>query len=166
MAKRKPTTTETRTFTAQGIPLRIPVKYREGHVLTAGEAASLNQTYVENVRNNIRPVLQDWAKEKKPNLPTMAQQLVDEYVERYQMGVRRRRGGPKLDPALAKAEEAAARSLAIGRARERAMAAGQTPKQAALRKEAEAVLADPEAGPRIRQAARRMVRLQQQVQHL
>lgn len=37
-----------------GVILSIPQPFAEGHVLTANEAASMNQTYLENVGNNFR----------------------------------------------------------------------------------------------------------------
>lgn len=42
----------TTTITIQDLPFTVPVPYAEGHVITAGEAAALNQVYHENIRNN------------------------------------------------------------------------------------------------------------------
>lgn len=43
---------QTDTITIQGLEFVVPVRYAEGHVVTANEAAALNQTYHENLRNN------------------------------------------------------------------------------------------------------------------
>lgn len=40
------------TITVQGIEFTAPAPYKPGHVLTEAEAATLNQTYGENLRNN------------------------------------------------------------------------------------------------------------------
>lgn len=43
---------QTDTITIQGHEFTVPMRYAEGHVLTANEAAALNQTFHENLRNN------------------------------------------------------------------------------------------------------------------
>lgn len=43
----------TRTLTIQGYSFEIPAPYAEGHALTAIEAKVLNQTFAENIRNNV-----------------------------------------------------------------------------------------------------------------
>jgi len=78
-------------FTVAGKTLSCPTPYTEGHVLTANEAAALNQTFVENIRNNMAKKVGDCPDADE------AQRLIDEYVAVYEFGVRRS-GGPKGDP--------------------------------------------------------------------
>lgn len=51
------------TVTIQGIEFTAPAPYSEGHVLTVAEAATLNQTLGENLRNNFAKRVKD-AKDK------------------------------------------------------------------------------------------------------
>jgi hypothetical protein len=67
-------------FTIKGQTFTMLPRYAEGHICTAGEAAALNQTLRENVRNNLAD---------KPNL---TQQDVDTYLAEYIMGVGSARG--------------------------------------------------------------------------
>ncbi len=45
-----------------GVILSIPQPFAEGHVLSANEAASMNQTYLENVGNNFRSTVTKFKK--------------------------------------------------------------------------------------------------------
>lgn len=72
MAKQQVETVETeatesvslKSMTIQGVSLNVKVPYAEGHVLNANEASTLNQTYLENIRNNsagkIKKALKAW----------------------------------------------------------------------------------------------------------
>jgi hypothetical protein len=42
-----------KTITISGKQFSVPSPFEAGHVLTAGQATSLNQTYHENIRNNL-----------------------------------------------------------------------------------------------------------------
>src|SRR6266446_4903096 len=55
----------------------VPLRYEEGHELSAGEASALNQTYHENIRNNLA---------KKAKEGTLTQADVDAYASEYQFG--------------------------------------------------------------------------------
>jgi hypothetical protein len=46
-------------ITISGHSFNVPVRYEEGHELTAGEASALNQTYHENLRNNFAKKVKD-----------------------------------------------------------------------------------------------------------
>lgn len=46
---------EVKTFQIAGVEFTAPFKFAEGHVLTAAEARTLNQTRFENLRNNFAP---------------------------------------------------------------------------------------------------------------
>lgn len=72
------TDVQTKEITIAGKQYRVPVRYAIGHSLTAGEASALNQTFHENIRNNLS---------KKEGL---TQEQVDEYAGEYQFGVSNR----------------------------------------------------------------------------
>jgi hypothetical protein len=83
-------------ITIQGQTFNVPVRYEEGHELTAGEASALNQTYHENIRNNVA------VKIRKGE--TVEQSFVDEYALAYQFGVRASGGGGvSRDPVMSRA---------------------------------------------------------------
>lgn len=91
-------------ITIAEVVVACPQPYTEGHPLTVNEAAALNQTYAENVRNNL-------AKRVKEK-PGEAQSIVDEYCQTYEFGVRRAMAGgdpvekEAMDMARAKVKEA------------------------------------------------------------
>lgn len=93
---------QTEQITIAGHVFNVPVRYAEGHELTAGEASALNQTYHENLRNN-------FAKSVKEALEAGAfdqgsfQEKLDEYALSYQFGVRSGGGGRTTDPVMAEA---------------------------------------------------------------
>ncbi len=80
----------------------VPVRYEEGHELTAGEASALNQTYHENIRNNL-------AKHAKAG--TLTQADVDTYANEYQFGVRAAGTGVTRDPIMSEAMRIAKKQL-------------------------------------------------------
>lgn len=89
-------------ITIAGKIFNAPLRYEEGHELTAGEASALNQTYHENLRNN-------FAKRVKEAVDTGAfdqdglQTEFDTYAEKYEFGVRTGGGGVTRDPVQAEA---------------------------------------------------------------
>lgn len=82
-------------ITIQGQLFNVPLPFAAGHVLTAGQAATLNQTYHEGIRNNLA---------KKAKEGTLTQEDVDAYAEEYKdsIGDRSGGGGPQ-NPILTKA---------------------------------------------------------------
>ncbi len=82
------------TITIAGAPYQVPVRYEEGHELTAGEASALNQTFHENIRNNLA---------KKAKEGSLTQAEVDAYSGSYQFGVRVGGGAPTRDPVMSEA---------------------------------------------------------------
>lgn len=72
-------------ITIGGTAYNVPLRYEDGHVLTSGEAAALNQTLHEHVRNNLT---------KEAKAGTLTQARVDEYAAAYQFGIRSRSGTP------------------------------------------------------------------------
>ena len=90
-------------ITIAGSAYNVPVRYEEGHELTAGEASALNQTYHENIRNNLAKL----AKEG-----TLTQEKVDEYSGNYQFGIRAAGTGVTRDPVMAEAMRIAKKQIA------------------------------------------------------
>jgi len=75
------------SITISGRQFSVEPRYAEGHTLTANEAAALNQTYFENLRNNFASKAKEGAD----------QSAFDEYAASYQFGVRTG-GGSSRDP--------------------------------------------------------------------
>lgn len=80
----------------------IPLPYHAGHTLTDGEANALNQTWVENIRNNLASKVND-AKEAGSFVHDAFQGQVDDYADEYEFGVRTGGGGRTSDPVMAEA---------------------------------------------------------------
>jgi hypothetical protein len=94
-------------FTISGETFSAFHPYAEGHVLTANEAASLNQTFTENVRNNFAKTVKE-AKEAGSFDADAIQASLDAYMHEYEFGVRRGGGGGRTaDPVMARAMELA-----------------------------------------------------------
>ena len=95
--------TPRRDVTIADNTFKIPAPYAAGHVVTAGEAAALNQTLAENVRNNFASRVKAGlvgtprieasgdkpAKEAVPPNSTQEelQAEIDKYVTEYEFGV-------------------------------------------------------------------------------
>ena len=77
--------TDTRNVRVGGRFYEIPTPYRPGHVLTAAEAATLNQTRIENICNTIRTKFRT-AAEKGVDAPT--DEWIAEYAATYEFGKR------------------------------------------------------------------------------
>lgn len=88
-------------ITVAGLALSAISPYAEGHVLAANEAAVLNQTLAENLRNNYASVVKkvaDAAEKAKTEVDLTALQAdFDKYMAEYDFGVRRT-GTRILDP--------------------------------------------------------------------
>lgn len=81
----KDTPRETRTI--GGRSLSVPQPFAAGMPLTPGTAQMLNQTYAENISNNLRSKFDENMSDAD------CQKLVDEYVQNYVPGVRTGGGG-------------------------------------------------------------------------
>lgn len=108
--------------TIAGIQVTVPQPYAEGHVVSAAEAAMLNQTICENFSNNLRKRVEQFVPEGSPDgteprvaTAEEAQALVDAYATAYEPGVRQGGGGgaARLTPL-----EREVRELARGKVRE------------------------------------------------
>lgn len=97
-------------ITIAGHVFNVPVRYEEGHELTANEASALNQTYHENLRNNFAKRVEDKkdGAERIENEDVLAslQADLDKYAEDYEFGVRTG-GGAVRDPVVSKAMQIA-----------------------------------------------------------
>lgn len=90
-------------ITIAGHTFNVPVRYEEGMELTPGEASALNQTYHENIRNNLA---------KKAKEGTLSQTEVDEYAAAYQFGIRAAGTGVSRDPVMSEAMRIAKKQIA------------------------------------------------------
>lgn len=99
--------------TIAGEVFKIAPKYDAGHVLTDNEASTLNQTFFENIRNNMAGRVKD-AKEKDDFDLDLMQDEISKYANEYEFGARRGGGGIPRDPVMAEAVKLAKR--AIGKA--------------------------------------------------
>ena len=109
-------TTPRKEATFNGIRLACPLPYAEGHSLTANEAVTLNQTYVENIRNNCHNAIGemvDAAGSLESVDPKAAQKLIDDYCAKYEFHERKGGGFRSADPV-----ESAAMELARGKVRD------------------------------------------------
>lgn len=77
--------------TIGGVSVTVPAPYAEGYALTEAEAAMLNQTFAENISNNMRA--KAVGENGEPRSTDEFQPLVDEYVANYTPGVRQGGGG-------------------------------------------------------------------------
>ena len=107
--------TDRKPITVQGIVLQAIFPYTEGHELNSNEAAVLNQTLVENLRNNFANEVNE-AIEKaggKDEIDQAALQAsFDKYMEVYEFGVRR--GGGFVGDPVAREARAIALDTAKG----------------------------------------------------
>lgn len=67
-------------FTIQNIPFEAAAPYAEGQVLNAAEAATLNQTRVENLRNNFAGVIKKKIAEIEKETPSRTE-LSEEEIQ-------------------------------------------------------------------------------------
>lgn len=83
----------THTLTISGKSYNVEPRYAAGHTLNDNEAAALNQTLYENLRNNFAKQAKDGAD----------QEAFDKYASEYKFGVRSAGGGSTRDPVQAQA---------------------------------------------------------------
>ncbi len=103
--------TPRKSATIQTLSLQVINPFAEGHPLTATEAAVLNQTFTENVRNNFATVVKATLAEVDGNADEIdmesMQAALDAYMTDYEFGIRRSGGGGSraMDPVERKAME-------------------------------------------------------------
>jgi len=76
------------SVTIQGEIYEIPAPYAEGSVLTEIEAAVLNQTFAENIRNNVAARMK---KRAEANKPAFTAEEVESYATSYTFEVKLQR---------------------------------------------------------------------------
>lgn len=102
--------TERKAITIQGLSLNAIAPFKEGHVVTANEAAVLNQTLAENLRNNFASTVSDLVEaaggdHSKVDVNDL-QKAFDQYIKNYEFGVRKG-GGFTGDPVAKEARSIA-----------------------------------------------------------
>jgi hypothetical protein len=94
------------TITIAGHVFNVPDRYQDGYELNANEAAALNQTFHENLRNNFAKKVEDKKANGAPidddDVLAALQADLDKYAEEYEFGVRSGAGGVR-DPVLSEA---------------------------------------------------------------
>lgn len=112
-----------RRVTISGETFEIKVPYSAGHTLTEAEASVLNQTFTENIRNNSAGRIKAAKEAAETNGTPFSldtpiggegedagktlRQLIQEYADTYEFGVRTQRSSEPADPV-----EREARSIA------------------------------------------------------
>ena len=134
-------------ITIAGKVFNAPLRYEEGHELTAGEASALNQTYHENLRNNFAKKVRD-ALENGSFDQDSLQSDFSAYAKEYDFGVRTG-GGPRSDPVTKKAMDIARTKL-----HERMKQKGIKAEASAVTEAAKKLIAK---NPEIMELARRLV---------
>lgn len=145
---------ESDTITIAGFEFNVPVRYTEGHQLTAGEASALNQTFHENLRNNFASKVKAATKDLSDGEEfdtTELQTSLDEYADAYQFGVRTAGVRVSADPVKREAI-----SLAKAAIRKALSAKGRKATPEAIATAAEQLLAGPK-GETYMQVARERI---------
>lgn len=120
--------TPTDEATIAGSVFKVYTPYAVGHTLTENEAASLNQTFVENIRNNFAKTVKTH-KEAGTLDEAGLQTALNDYMATYEFGTRKGRASGlstprvKLDPITSRAVELAREAV-----RAAIRAAGGNPK--------------------------------------
>lgn len=94
----------TSELTIQGQTFQAPMPYAAGHVLTEVEASVLNQTFLENLRNNFGAKIK---KAKEENLAVPTADDFAKYAAEYKFGVRAVGTPRESDPIKAEASKLA-----------------------------------------------------------
>ena len=90
----------------------IPPRYFPGHVLTAPEALALNQTFIENVRNNQAPKVKKTLEAGEPSEDAKAKLIaeIQAYAQTYEFSATRQSRVVR-DPVEAEARKIALNAL-------------------------------------------------------
>lgn len=98
----------TKEITVETVKLTVGQPYSQGHSLNANEASVLNQTYLENVRNNtagkLKAIVTAWEKDEAnkgktfPGFTTAQIAEVQGYADGYEFGARVSRSSEPTDP--------------------------------------------------------------------
>ena|SRR3990167_5061082 len=147
---------ERTTITIQGQQFSVPAPFLEGHVLRPNEAAVLNQTYAENIRNNFAGAVKKAAEEGKD--VAALQSDLDKYVSEYDFGIRRIGVSVSVDPV-----EREAMALATKKVRDALKKKGINVKDLSKEKLAEMAKGALDKYPVIREQAAKIVAMKKEV---
>lgn len=100
----------TAEITIQGKTFSAPMPFAAGHVLTDVEAAVLNQTFHENLRNNFAGKMKKAQEDKQAEL---TQADFDAYAAQYKFGVRPTGVARETDPVRSEAKKLARDQITI-----------------------------------------------------
>lgn len=100
----------TAEITIQGKQFQAPSPFAAGHVLTEVEAAVLNQTFHENLRNNFAGKMK---KAQEDNQAELTQTDFDAYAAAYKFGVRQPGVTRETDPVRSEAKKLARDQITI-----------------------------------------------------
>jgi hypothetical protein len=118
--------TNKKSFTVQGVEVDVRIPYAAGHVVTEAEASTLNQTFVENIRNNtstrVKRAIKAWteaelAEGEEPHTEenfTPSDELLKEiqdYADSYEFGIKRMSNLEPADPVEKEARKIAREKL-------------------------------------------------------
>lgn len=120
-------TTPREEITIAGQIFTVHRPYFEGHILSANEAAALNQVFGENLRNNFAGTVKKAVEAGAFDHPTH-QDLLDAYATSYEFGVRKAREGGGSTRTPKDPVEAEALSIAKDKVRAAIKAKGGNPK--------------------------------------
>jgi hypothetical protein len=97
----------TDSITIAGKTFQVPLRYEEGHAINAAEARALNQTFMENLGNNLRKKLKE-AIEAGSFDQDAFQAKLEEMAEGYEFFGRSGGGGGggRRDPVMSEANDA------------------------------------------------------------
>lgn len=123
--------------------------YAAGHVLNEAEASVLNQTFFENVRNN---VVSRAKRLREAGEPVDLQALVDKYAAEYEFGVRAAGASRVTDPI-----EVETLLLIKNAIKAKLKADGKVAKADKIAEAAKAILADPDKSAKFRKKAEKNV---------
>jgi len=126
------TTVATKSFTAYGVNVNVKVPYAAGHTVNEAEASTLNQTFVENIRNNtnakLKKALKDWIEAGAKDLaegavnPNNEENFVageelsaeiQKYADNYEFGIKKLSNLEPADPVEKEARKIAREHLAV-----------------------------------------------------
>ncbi len=150
-------------ITVAGVLLEVVAPFTEGHVLRANEAAVLNQTYGENIRNNttalVKKAIEDAGGLENIDA-TALQAKVNSYINTYDFGVRRGGGLGRvsLDPVTKEAIR-----IASDKVKEALRKQGNNLKDIGAKKIRELAEQALEKYPQIREAAEQAVALKSEI---
>ncbi len=151
----------TRSLTIHGHTFTVAAPYAEGHTLTAGEAAALNQTRTENISNQLRAALLK-IKNGEGEFEALAEdervakmgEMISERDTNYEFGVR---AAGSSEPRVTDPVEKEARAIARDAVTTKIKNSGQKVKDIA-KEEVEAAVARVAAMPQVRAEAEKRVK--------